>query len=85
VASGDSTKGIYDHLYRRFFECRDGKRGYDFQHAPGGSSPPPVVTFRDKLRWWTLDRWQRRKRILSERDRLQREIVDIKKHTAPKS
>lgn len=85
MASSDSTKGIYDHLYRRFFESQDGKRGYDFQHAPGGSAPPPVVTFREKLRWWTLDRWQRRKRILSERDRLQREIVELAQRTLPKS
>lgn len=82
MAAGDPSKGIYDHLYRRFFETRDGNQGYDFQHAPGGSAQPPVVTFRDKLRWWTLDRWQRRKQILSERDRLQREIVEIKKHTS---
>lgn len=77
MATGDFTKGIYDHLYRRFFEKRDSHAGYDFQHAPGGSVQPPVVTFREKLRWWTLDRRQRRKQILSERDRLQKEIFDI--------
>jgi hypothetical protein len=79
VAAGDSSKGIYDHLYRRFFENRKRHQGYDFQHAPAGSAPLPVVTFREKLRWWTLDRWQRRKQILTERDRLQREILEIKK------
>ncbi len=78
MATGDSSKGIYDHLYRRFFEKREQHSGYDFQHAPGGSVPPPVVTFREKLRWWTLDRWRRRKQILTERDRLQREIIEIK-------
>jgi len=26
-----------------------------------------------------LDRWRRRKKILTERDRLQREIIDMKK------
>jgi hypothetical protein len=82
VAAGDSSKGIYDHLYRRFFENRERHQGYDFQHAPGGSTSPPVVTFREKLRWWTLDRWQRRKLILTERDRLQREIVEIKKRAS---
>jgi hypothetical protein len=35
------------------------------------------VTFPEKLRWWSLDRWRRRKKILSERDRLQREIVEM--------
>lgn len=79
VAAGDSSKGIYDHLYRRFFENRHRHEGYDFQHAPGGSAQLPAVTFREKLRWWTLDRWRRRKQILSERDRLQREIIQIKR------
>ncbi len=79
MASGNSSKGIYDHLYRRFFENRDCHEGYDFQHAPGGSARPPVVTFRDKLKWWTWNRWLRRKQILSERDRRQKEILDLKK------
>lgn len=79
VAASDQDKGLYDHLYRRFFEDRDRHQGYDFQHAPGGSAPTPVVSFRQKLRWWTWDRWQRRKTILAERDRLQREIIEIKK------
>jgi hypothetical protein len=70
---------LYDHLYTRFFERRDSQRGYDFQHPPGGSAAPPTVTFREKLRWWTWDRWQRRKRILAERDRLQQEILRIGK------
>jgi hypothetical protein len=78
MATGDGSRGIYDHLYRRFFSNRDSHDGYDFQHAPGGSAQLPRVTFRDKLRWWSLDRWRRRKRILSERDRLQREIIEIK-------
>ena len=76
---GDSGKGLYDHLYRRFFENRASHQGYEFQHAPGGSAPSPVVTFRDRLRWWTWDRWQRRKTILAARDRYQQDILDIKK------
>ena len=78
MATGDLTRGIYDHLYRRFFSNRDRHQGYDFQHAPGGSAQLPGVTFPEKLRWWTLDRWRRRKKILSERDRLQREIIALK-------
>ena len=78
MATGDGVRGIYDHLYRRFFTNRDSHQGYDFQHAPSGSAQVPRVAFRDKLRWWTLDRWRRRKKILNERDRLQREIIDIK-------
>jgi hypothetical protein len=79
VSVGEQDKGLYDHLYRRFFENRDSHQGYEFQHAPTGSSPTPVVSFGRKLRWWTWDRWQRRKKILAERDRLQREIVEINK------
>lgn len=78
MAAGDSGRGLYDHLYRRFFEQRNTHQGYDFQHAPGGSSLPPTVTFRDQLKWWTWDRWQRRKKILAERDRMQREIIELK-------
>ena len=48
---GDSGKGLYDHLYRRFFENRASHQGYEFQHAPGGSAPAPTVTFQDRLRW----------------------------------
>jgi len=78
VAGGDQGKGVYDHLYRRFFENRDRHQGYEFQHAPGGSARPPTVTFQDRLKWWTWNRWQRRKRILAQRDRLQQEILDLK-------
>jgi hypothetical protein len=70
VAVGGPGSGLYEHLYK----------GYDFQHAPGGSAAPPTVTFAQKLRWWTWDRWQRRKQILAERDRLQREIVAIRRN-----
>ena len=81
MAAGGSGNGLYEHLYRRFFENRDDYTGYDFQHAPGGSVPPPTVTFAQKLRWWTWDRWHRRKQILAERDRLQREIVGIRRNS----
>lgn len=79
MSAGDAGKGLYDDLYRRFFERRDSHDGYEFQHAPGGSTPPPVVTFRDKLRWWTWNRWQRRKQILRERDRRQQEIIGLRR------
>ncbi|BCA54300.1 hypothetical protein W02_14400 [Nitrospira sp. KM1] len=78
MAGTDSRKGLYDHLYQRFYERRNTHEGYDFQHAPGGSVQPPVVKFRDKLKWWTWDRWQRRKQILRERDRQQQEIINMK-------
>lgn len=79
MAGGELGKGLYDHLYRRFFEQRDSHDGYSFQQAPGGSAKLPTVTFKENLRWWTWNRWARRKKILEERDRLQREILQIKK------
>ncbi|MGQ0695628.1 MAG: hypothetical protein ACT4OL_08650 [Nitrospiraceae bacterium] len=79
MADDGTGNGLYDHLYKRFFEQRDRHEGYEFQQAPGGSIPPPTVTFGQKLRWWTWDRWLRRKKILAERDRLQQEIIQIKK------
>ncbi len=79
MAAGESGNGLYDHLYKRFFEQRDRHDGYSFQQAPGGSAPLPTVTFGQKLRWWTYDRWRRRKKVLAERDRLQQEILRIKK------
>ena len=85
MVAGGSGNGLYDHLYTRFFENRERHQGYDFQHAPGGSVAPPVVTFTQKLRWWTWDRWQRRKRILAERDRLQQDIINIRKTPKPGS
>jgi hypothetical protein len=71
-------------LYKRFFENRDRHQGYEFHHAPAGSVAPPTVSFGQRLRWWTLDRWQRRKKILAERDRLQEEIVRIKQDSVQK-
>ena len=75
----EQGKGLYDHQYQRFREDRTGHDGYDFQQGPVGNQPPPRVSFRDKLRWWTLDRWKRRKTVMAERDRFQREILDIKR------
>lgn len=77
MAAG-SGNGLYDHLYTRFFERRNSHEGYDFQQAPAGSAAPPIVSFGQKLRWWTWDRWRRRQRILAERDRLQQEILKIR-------
>ncbi|MBS0150278.1 MAG: hypothetical protein JSR31_05010 [Nitrospira sp.] len=79
MAGGEQGKGLYDHLYGRFFEERHTHEGYSFQQAPGGSAATPMVAFREKLRWWTWDRWKRRRTILAERDRLQRDILQIKK------
>ena len=42
MAAGGSGNGLYDHLYKRFFEQRDTHQGYSFQDAPGGSVAPPT-------------------------------------------
>ena len=68
MAAGGSGNGLYEHLYTRFFENREYYKGYDFQHAPGGSVAPVSVTFAQKLRWW-------------KRDRLQREIVGMRRNS----
>ncbi|WHZ25122.1 MAG: hypothetical protein OJF47_004234 [Nitrospira sp.] len=73
----EQGKGLYDYQYGRFRENQGTHQGYEFQHGPAGSTPPPVVTFADKLKWWTLRAW-RRKKILAERDRFQQEIIQIK-------
>ncbi len=70
-------KGLYDYQYERFRRNQGTHEGYEFQHGPVGSTPPPVVTFRDKIKWWTLRGW-RRKKILAERDRFQQDIIQIK-------
>lgn len=70
--------GIFDYQYDRFHQDRDRVKGYDFQQAPGGSLPVPKVTFSEKLRWWTIDRWRRRKKIREDRDRRLQEILDVK-------
>lgn len=85
MAAGGSKQGVYDHLYTRFFASREGRQGYDFQHAPGGSVAPQTVTFAQSLRWWTWDRWQRRKRVMAERDRLQQEIIALRKTSPTKA
>jgi hypothetical protein len=71
-------RGPYDHLYKRYVQRRDAHQGYEFQHAPVGNVPPPTVTFAVRLKWWTLDRWRRLRRVRAERDRLQQEILRIK-------
>lgn len=75
----DTNKGLYDHLYEKFFQNRDKAKGYDFQEAPTGSVPPQTVTFSERLRWWTWDRWKRRKKIREERDLRLQEIIQLGK------
>jgi hypothetical protein len=74
-----SENGLFPESYKDFLKRRNDAQGYDFQHAPGGSAPPPTVSFREKLRWWTWDRWKRKKVIRQERDRRVEDIFQIRK------
>lgn len=73
--------GLYDQLYRRFFEKRQAHQGYDFQAPSAPNVPPTKPTFRERLSWWTA-RAGRRKQLLAARDCAQRAIVELK---GPKS
>ncbi|MBM4119292.1 MAG: hypothetical protein ACKOBZ_04375 [Nitrospira sp.] len=79
----DSSKGLYEHLYDRFFRNREGAQGYDFQHQSAGNVPPPPMTFSKQLRWWTLDRWKRRQALREARDRRVQDIVQITSPNKP--
>jgi hypothetical protein len=65
--------------YEKFEKRREDQKGYEFQHAPSGSAPTPVVTFAEKLKWWTWDRWRRMDKIRQARDQRVLDIVNIKK------
>lgn len=79
----DLNKGLYDHQYEQFVASRDEAKGYEFQHPPVGNVPPPSVTFAQRLRWWTWDRWKRRKQIREVRDRWVQEIVQLRTPLPP--
>lgn len=75
-------KKLYVDIYAQFLEKYRSAKGYDFQHGGQGSAAPKPVTFKEKLKWWTLDRPQRLKKISQDRDRRQQEILALNKHQA---
>ena len=72
-------KNLYQDIYRKFSETRSHHKGYDFQHSPAESVSPRQVTFTEKLKWWTINRPNRLKKIEQERDKLQQEIIALKR------
>lgn len=72
-----SDERSYLKRYAKFFLERATAEGYEFQHGPG-NVPPPKVTFMQTLRWWSMDRWPRMKKIRAERDRRLQDILKIK-------
>ena len=79
-----ALKNLYQDIYRRFVETRDAHKGYNFHDATTGSVPPPAVTFKERLKWWTLNRPSRLKKITQERDRRQQEILALKTPPQPR-
>ncbi len=73
-----ALKNLYQDIYRKFTENRTAHKGYDFQHSPAESVPPRQVTFKDKLKPWTINRPSRLKKIAQERDQLQQDIIALK-------
>jgi hypothetical protein len=74
-----SSERLYLDRYAKFFKEREKAEGYEFQHAPSGNIPPPKVGFLEKLRWWTINRGERLKKIRQARDRRVLDIVQLKK------
>ena len=73
-----TLKQLYQDIYQKFLEKKDGYQGYDFQKSPVGSATPPSPTFVEKLKWWTLDRPSRLQKIRQDRDQRQQDIIKIK-------
>jgi len=73
-----ALKTLYQDIYRKFIDSKNEHKGYDFQHSPAESVPPRQVTFKEKLKWWTLNRPSRLKKIAQERDQMQQEIIALK-------
>lgn len=73
-----TLKQLYQDIYQKFLEKKDQYQGYDFQESPVGSATPPSPTFAEKLKWWTLNRPSRLKKIRQVRDQRQQDIINIK-------
>lgn len=71
-------EGLFPRSYSEFLRRRDQGQGFDFGETQIVSAVPPMVRFGEQLRWWSLDRWRRRKKITEERDRRLQEIMDLK-------
>jgi hypothetical protein len=76
-------KQLYQDIYQKFLEKKDAHQGYDFQHSPVGSATPPVPTFTEKVKWWTLNRPSRLQKIRKDRDQRQQDIVNLKEFEIP--
>jgi hypothetical protein len=73
----------FSERYRKFFRKRQDAKGFEFHNPPPRSVPPPTVTFGQTLRWWSWDRWKRRRKIREERDRRLQDILAVKHRNPP--
>lgn len=71
-------KKLYLDIYEQFVKKKDSVKGYHFQENRQGSAPPKTVTFKERVKWWTLDRPKRLTLIEAERDRQQQAILELK-------
>ena len=78
-------KKLYLDIYEQFAKKHDTVKGYNFQEHHQGSTRPKSVVFKDKVKWWTLDRPKRLTMIKEERDRQQQDILAIKQPPKPTS
>ena len=76
-------KNLYLDIYEQFAKKTTTAKGYHFQDPGVPKLPPKTVTFKEKLRAWTLDRPKRLKAISQERDRQQQEILALKQPPEP--
>ena len=76
-------KKLYLNIYEQFIRARDTHKGFHFQEETLKSVAPKTVSFKDRVRWWTLDRPSRLKKIERERDRQQQEILALKQKPVP--
>ncbi|MDE0404357.1 MAG: hypothetical protein OXI53_03515 [Nitrospira sp.] len=76
-------KKLYLNIYEQFIQTRESHKGFHFQEEPLKSVAPKAVSFKDRVKWWTLNRPSRLKKIEQERDRQQQEILTLKQKPVP--
>ncbi len=73
----------YTHMYQDFFDARGTHTGYHFGENPSINKPPPVATFDQPLKWWSLNRPERLKKIRQVRDQYLLDILIL--HDKPQT
>jgi hypothetical protein len=72
------SEDSYLRRYAKWWKERIKAKGYDFHQDAPGNIPPPKVAPGGALRWWSLDRWKRLKKVRDERDRRLQDILNLK-------